>query len=120
MQKTVKLTQKKFKQLISDAYSHGWHDGQDVIINQVQHIDKGGDDGGDEYFQREFVKPKIGDLYQCWEEGAAYGNILEVCADPFDGTKKLYFYDRCTDIHFPLCYDWVKTLDKINNYEPRK
>jgi len=117
MKKTLKLTQKKLKELIVNAYSNGWHDGQDVIINQIKHVDSGGDKAGDEYFQQEFVKPKIGDLYQCWEKGAAYGNIWEVCADPFNGTKKLYFYDRCCGIHFPLDYDDVKTLDKITGHE---
>jgi hypothetical protein len=38
------------KQDIIDAYSNGWHDGQDVIINRIQHIDKGGDDAGEKYF----------------------------------------------------------------------
>lgn len=32
------------------AYSSGWHDGQDVIIAQVKHIDKGGDASGQHYY----------------------------------------------------------------------
>jgi hypothetical protein len=38
------------KQQTVDAYSHGWHDGQDVIIAQVKHIDKGGEVAGNEYY----------------------------------------------------------------------
>jgi len=38
------------KQEIIDAYSNGWHDGQDVIINSIQHVDKGGDEAGEKYF----------------------------------------------------------------------
>jgi hypothetical protein len=44
------------KQQKIDAYSHGWHDGQDVIISQVKHIDKGGDDAGEEYYNETFNK----------------------------------------------------------------
>ena len=32
------------------AYSEGWHDGQDVIIAQIKHIDKGGDALGQQYY----------------------------------------------------------------------
>ena len=39
-----------------DAYSHGWHDGQDVIISQVKHIDKGGDDAGEKFYNETFKK----------------------------------------------------------------
>jgi hypothetical protein len=38
------------REQIVDAYSHGWHDGQDVIIAQVKHIDKGGEVAGNEYY----------------------------------------------------------------------
>jgi hypothetical protein len=41
---------------IKDAYSHGWHDGQDVIISQVKHIDKGGDDAGEKFYNETFKK----------------------------------------------------------------
>jgi hypothetical protein len=44
------------KQQIKDAYSHGWHDGQDVIISQVKHIDKGGDDAGEKFYNETFKK----------------------------------------------------------------
>jgi len=32
------------------AYSEGWHDGQDVIIAQIKHIDKGGDALGQQFY----------------------------------------------------------------------
>lgn len=38
------------RDLVRDAYSNGWHDGQDVIINQVKHVDAGGDAAGVEYY----------------------------------------------------------------------
>ena len=44
------------KQQKIDAYSHGWHDGQDVIISQVKHIDKGGDDAGEKFYNETFKK----------------------------------------------------------------
>ena len=44
------------EQQIKDAYSHGWHDGQDVIISQVKHIDKGGDDAGEKFYNETFKK----------------------------------------------------------------
>ena len=34
------------------AYSHGWHDGQDEIINRIAHIDKGGDEAGLKHFNK--------------------------------------------------------------------
>ena len=34
------------------AYSHGWHDGQDEIINRIAHIDKGGDEAGLKHFNQ--------------------------------------------------------------------
>ena len=40
----------KEREQIVQAYSHGWHDGQDVIIKQVSHVDIGGDSAGDEYY----------------------------------------------------------------------
>ena len=40
----------KEREQIIDAYSHGWHDGQDVIIKQVNHVDNGGDKAGEEYY----------------------------------------------------------------------
>ena len=33
-----------------DAYSNGWHDGQDVILQQCKHIDKGGGDAGQKHY----------------------------------------------------------------------
>lgn len=39
------------KQEIIDAYSNGWHDGQDVIIKQISHVDLGGDAAGLQYFE---------------------------------------------------------------------
>ena len=38
------------REQIIQAYSHGWHDGQDVIIKQVSHVDIGGDKAGEQYF----------------------------------------------------------------------
>jgi hypothetical protein len=32
------------------AYSEGWNDGQDVIIAQIKHIDKGGDALGHQFY----------------------------------------------------------------------
>jgi hypothetical protein len=37
-----------------DAYSNGWHDGQDVILQQSKHIDKGGDDAGQKYYNETY------------------------------------------------------------------
>lgn len=36
------------------AYSNGWHDGQDVILQQCKHIDKGGDDAGTQYYNKTY------------------------------------------------------------------
>jgi hypothetical protein len=36
------------------AYSNGWHDGQDVILQQCKHIDKGGDDAGNQYYNETY------------------------------------------------------------------
>jgi len=38
------------------AYSHGWHDGQDEIINRITHIDKGGDDAGLSHYAETYGK----------------------------------------------------------------
>ncbi len=38
------------------AYSTGWHDGQDAIINRIKHIDKGGDEAGEQYYNETFGK----------------------------------------------------------------
>ena len=38
------------REQIVSAYSHGWHDGQDEIINRIAHIDKGGDEAGLNHF----------------------------------------------------------------------
>lgn len=40
----------KEREQIVQAYSNGWHDGQDVIIKQVSHVDIGGDSAGEEYY----------------------------------------------------------------------
>ena len=37
-----------------DAYSNGWHDGQDVILQQSKHMDKGGDDAGTQYYNETY------------------------------------------------------------------
>lgn len=39
------------------SYSEGWHDGQDVIINQINYIYFGGDKAGEQYYN-ETYKPK--------------------------------------------------------------
>lgn len=39
---------------IVSAYSHGWHDGQDEIINRIAHIDKGGDEAGLKHFNNTY------------------------------------------------------------------
>lgn len=50
IKKCISKAKEMEKQQIIDAYSHGWHDGQDVIIKQVSHIDKGGDKAGEAYY----------------------------------------------------------------------
>ena len=47
------VIQEKFQ--IIQAYSNGWHDGQDVIINQVQRQDKGGDQAGEDYYEEAYI-----------------------------------------------------------------
>jgi hypothetical protein len=42
------------KEQIVEAYSNGWHDGQDVILQQVKHINKGGDDAGQELYNETY------------------------------------------------------------------
>ena len=42
------------KEQIVEAYSHGWHDGQDVILQQVKHIDKGGDAAGQKLYNETY------------------------------------------------------------------
>lgn len=37
------------------AYSNGWHDGQDVILNQVHHVDAGGDHAGEDYYEETYL-----------------------------------------------------------------
>lgn len=44
------------KQQIIDSYSHGWHDGQDVIIGQVSHVDLGGDAAGEVHYTEIYKK----------------------------------------------------------------
>jgi hypothetical protein len=48
--KTITITQDQLKTLIVQSYSGGWHDGQDAIIMKIQHIDKGGDELGEEWY----------------------------------------------------------------------
>jgi hypothetical protein len=40
------------KERIIQAYSNGWHDGQDAIIMTIEHIDKGGDERGLKYYEQ--------------------------------------------------------------------
>jgi hypothetical protein len=40
------------KEEITQAYSNGWHDGQDAIIMRIEHIDKGGDERGLKYYEQ--------------------------------------------------------------------
>jgi hypothetical protein len=40
------------KEEIIQAYSNGWHDGQDAIIMKIEHIDKGGDERGLKYYEQ--------------------------------------------------------------------
>ena len=44
------------KEQIIYSYSEAWHDGQDVIINQIKHVDLGGDKAGEQYYN-ETYKP---------------------------------------------------------------
>lgn len=37
-----------------DAYSNGWHDGQDAVISLVKHIDIGGDAAGQEHYKETY------------------------------------------------------------------
>jgi hypothetical protein len=46
--KTITLTEEQLKKLIVHSYSGGWHDGQDAIIMRIEHIDKGGDELGEQ------------------------------------------------------------------------
>lgn len=43
---------------IAQSYSHGWHDGQDVIIDQIKHVDLGGDAAGLEYYKHNYKQSK--------------------------------------------------------------
>ena len=36
------------------SYSNGWHDGQDIIINGIAHIQVGGDAAGQQYYNETF------------------------------------------------------------------
>ena len=40
------------KERIIQAYSNGWHDGQDAIIMTIEHIDKGGYERGLKYYEQ--------------------------------------------------------------------
>ena len=48
--KKITLTQEQLKTLIAKAYSGGWHDGQDEIIMKIKHINKGGDELGEQWY----------------------------------------------------------------------
>jgi len=48
--KKITITQEQLKTLIVQSYSGGWHDGQDAIIMKIEHIDKGGDELGEEWY----------------------------------------------------------------------
>ena len=56
LKNTVVFTQAKAmeKEQHIEAYSNGWHDGQDKIIDQCKHIDKGGDDAGEQYYNETY------------------------------------------------------------------
>jgi len=99
---TITLTNEQLKEIVVQAYSHGWHDGQDAIIMTIEHIDKGGDEKGKDYFYNEFIKYKVGDILICFDEGAANGNEFIVCKDPFSNTKNLYLYDTVTNDYIQL------------------
>ena len=44
------------REQIVEAYSNGWHDGQDEIINQIPtHIDKGGDEAGLNHYNHTYA-----------------------------------------------------------------
>ena len=42
------------KEQLIQSYSNGWHDGQDAIIEKIEHIDKGGDELGNKYYQETY------------------------------------------------------------------
>ena len=42
------------KEEMIQSYSNGWHDGQDIIINGIAHIQVGGDAAGQEYYNETF------------------------------------------------------------------
>jgi hypothetical protein len=50
----LSMAEKIEQQQMIDAYSNGWHDGQDVILQQCKHIDKGGDDAGQKYYNETY------------------------------------------------------------------
>ena len=50
-QKEINKAREMYKDEIIFTYSTGWHDGQDVIIGQVKHVDHGGDAAGEKYFE---------------------------------------------------------------------
>lgn len=43
------------KEQIVESYSHGWHDGQNAIIEKIKHIDLGGDAAGDVHYTQTYV-----------------------------------------------------------------
>jgi hypothetical protein len=50
MSKKFRITEEQLKTLIVQSYSGGWHDGQDAIIMRIKHIDKGGDELGEQWY----------------------------------------------------------------------
>ena len=50
LMKTITITEEQLKTLIVQSYSGGWHDGQDAIIMRIEHIDKGGDELGEQWY----------------------------------------------------------------------
>ena len=42
------------KEEMIQSYSNGWHDGQDIIINGIAHIQVGGDAAGQEYYNETY------------------------------------------------------------------
>lgn len=43
---------------IAMAYSEGWHDGQDVIIDRIEHVNLGGDAAGVDFYNEKYKNPK--------------------------------------------------------------
>lgn len=57
--KTITITEEQLKTLIVQSYSGGWHDGQDAIIMRIEHIDKGGDELGEQWYSTMVVSELV-------------------------------------------------------------